>query len=544
MLEELRARDLALIEDVALELGPGMTVLTGETGAGKTVLLGALKLLLGDRADAGAVRTGAPEAVVEGRFVAGDRELVVKRRVSADGRSRCSIDGEMATVRMLAERIGPLVDLHGQHEHQALLSPATHVGFLDRWAGEAVGAALAGYRGALREWRAAAARVRDLEARVASAREELERSRHALAEIERVDPRPGEDEELERALPALRHADRLSASVSEALERIRGEGGAIDAVAVAAQVLERAAGIDDRLAELAERVREIAVLLDDVGIGLRDYREGIEHDPEALERTEARLAALNGLMKRFGPTLSDVIALRERAREVVEAAEDGAHAIDRARRDEEAARSALERAAERLATERAAAARSFTDALADRVGRLGMASARFEVATTELPFGSWSDNGSERLEFLYQPAPSSAPRPLSRIASGGEISRVMLAIKTVLGAADTVETLVFDEIDAGIGGRTALAVGELLAELARTHQVIVVTHLAQVAAFADAHFVVRRIETGPEVFTTVVPVEGDKRRAELARMLSGTVSETSLSHAGELLAAARGERSW
>lgn len=544
MLQELRARDLALIEEVGLELGPGMTVLTGETGAGKTVLLGALKLLLGERADVSAVRSGAPEAVVEGLFVAGGRELLVKRRVSADGRSRCSIDAEMATVGMLAERIGPLVDLHGQHEHQALLSSVTHVGFLDRWAGTRVAEALMAYREDLSRWRAAEACVRDLEARIATERDELDRLRHTLAEIDRVDPRPGEDEELEAALPALRHADRLSAVVSEAIERIRGDGGALDTVALAAQALERTAGIDPRLDKLIERVREVGIVLDDIGIGLRDYREAIEHDPEALEQAEARFAALTGLMKRFGPTLADVIAHRERAREALDAAEGGEHALEEARREEATARTVLERSAAALARARAEAAESFVEALAKQVKRLGMPSACFEVAVTDLPFGSWGESGSQRLEFLYQPAPSSAARPLSRIASGGELSRVMLAIKTVLGAADTVDTLVFDEIDAGIGGRTALAVGELLAELSRTHQVIVVTHLAQVAAFADAHFVVRKIEEGPGVFTTVVPVEGEERIAELARMLSGTVSETSLRHAGELLAAARGETAW
>ena len=535
VLEELHVRNLALIKEAWLEFGPGMTALTGETGAGKTALLGALKLLLGERADSGAVRAGESEATVEGRFLAGGDELIAKRRVSADGRSRCTLDDEMATVGALAQRVGPLVDLHGQHEHQALLSAATHVGYLDRWAGDVAAAAVASYREALGAHRIALDARDMLANRLAEAARNADYLRFVAEEIGQVDPQPGEDVALEARLPSLQHGERLAEAAGEATQLLRGDVGALDRIATASAALAKVADIDPALDALSIRLADVAALGDDVSADLRAYRDSIEHDPDALDEVLSRLSAIRGLTKKYGPRLEDVLAVREEAREALAAHDAGEDAMAAAGDAVAAAERVLRDAAAALEKVRQDAAPGFVDALAAAVAELAMSATRFEVAIAPLTFDSWTADGPHRVEFLFAPAVGQPARPLARIASGGELSRVMLALKGVLGEADTVETLVFDEIDAGVGGATAIAVGRRLAELARGRQVVVVTHLAQVAAFADTQLVVSRSVDGDEAATSVTPVVGEDRVAEIARMLSGNDSDASLAHAAELL---------
>ncbi len=536
MLEELHVQDVALIEDAWIEFGPGMTVLTGETGAGKTALVGALKLLVGERADSTVVRSGASEALVEGRFrLAEGSEVVARRRLTADGRSKCTLDGSMATVGTLAETLGPLVDLHGQHEHQSLLAPGRHVAYLDRFAGTEGARALTAYR----EARAAHVAARDelarLERMLAEAEQKADYLRFVLSEVERVDPAPGEDEEIERRLPALTHAERLSEAARALQAALRAEGGAIDAAAGGLVALERVAGLDPELDALAGRVRSLLAEGEDISAEARAYAESVEFDPVVLEEQQTRLAAISGLKKKYGPSLEAVFAARDEARATLAAVESGDAGVERARTLVETAGERLRERAGALASARRVAADGFMTALAEAVEGLHLAGSRFEVAFDELPFESWTADGSERVEFLFAPAPGEPARPLARIASGGELSRVMLAIKGVLGRADDVPVLVFDEVDAGIGGATGLAVGARLASLAPEHQVLVITHLPQVAAFADQHLVVRKRDDGERTVTTVEPVTGEERVAEVARMLSGSVSDASLTHARELL---------
>ncbi len=539
MLEEIHVRDLALIEESWLEFGPGMTVLTGETGAGKTALLGALKLLLGERADSASVRAGAAEALVEGRFRSEGTEMVVKRRVSADGRSRCVLDGEMATVGTLAQRVGPLVDLHGQHEHQALLSPASHVQYLDAWAGVRVSALSADYRDALASFRDARERLAEYRAQLDQAAHDADYLRFVADEIAKVDPQEGEDAALEARLPALVHAERLSAAASEAARLLRGEGGASDHVAQAQAALSRVTGIDPGLDAIGDRLAEVYALVDDVGAAARAYRDSVEHDPAAMDAVQSRLSELTGLMRKHGPTLDAVLARRDEIAQSLGALETGEDELNSRTAALAESETRLRDAARELDAARVAAAPGFVGALQGATADLAMEGARFEVSFVELDFDAWNSAGPSRVEFLYAPAAAQPARPLARIASGGELSRVMLALKGTLGAADDVETLVFDEIDAGIGGATASSVGRRLAELARTHQVIVVTHLAQVAVFADAHLVVRKTVVGDQASTDVSVVSGDERLAEVARMLSGSDSEASRAHARELVSAAR-----
>lgn len=536
MLEELHVADLALIEDARLEFGHGLTVLTGETGAGKTVLVGALKLLLGERADPSLVRAGAEEALVEGRFVVDGSEHTARRRVSGEGRSRCYLDGEMSTVTALAATLGPAVDLHGQHDHQALLSPASHAAHLDRFAGTDASSALQGYRDA---WADHAMAMHERDALVEAMRDS-ERSADYLAfqvsEIEAVGPIQGEDDEIGRRLPMLRHGERLAEAASTAFRLLRSDGGASDEVGEALAALGVVAGLDPALDELAAQVADAAALLDDAGARVRDYGEGVAHDPEALNEAEARLAALSTLKRKYGPTLDGVLAARTEAAAKLEAIGSGERGLQAAEDRVSKADESVRDAASCLSAVRAAAMPVFVSRLVESARDLALPSARFEVLLEELPRGAWTVGGPQRVEFLFSSTVGEPLRPLARIASGGEISRVMLALKGVLGAADVVPVLVFDEIDAGIGGTAALAVGRRLAALAERHQVLVVTHLAQVAAFADHHLVVEKSESGGRASTDVRPVTGDARVGEIARMLSGSDTATGLAHARELLA--------
>ena len=537
MIDELHVRDVALIRDASLAPSAGLTVLTGETGAGKSALLSAIKLLVGERADAGAVREGADGLEVEGRFYVrgGDPDgCVVSRRVGADGRGRVRIDGRMGSVRELAEGVGATVDLCGQHEHQRLLQVQTHVEMLDAWVGEACAEALSRYREALAAAAEAAReldRVRELSRTGAAALEEAE---FVCRRIDEVDPAKGELADLEAKLPRAEHGDALMRSALGAREALAGEGGALDAIRDAASEVDDALRYDDALSKHADVLRSALLDLEDVAAELRDYADELDFDPEELERMRARWSELQGLLRSYGPTMADVFARRDEARGVVEAASDGGAAVERAQNAADAAEARLADAARALDDVRREAAPRFSAAVSEQMARLEMGSAELEVAFERLPRAEWSRRGPSRAEFLYRPGAGLSARPLRRIASGGEVSRVMLALKVVLGESDSAETLVFDEVDAGVGGATAVALAGVLADLARTHQVIVVTHLAQVAVAADEHYLVSK-SAGDVPETTLTPIRGEERVREVARMLSGDTGEASLAHARELL---------
>lgn len=539
MLTDLHVRNLALVEDVWLEFGPGLTVLTGETGAGKTVLVTALKLLLGERAESALVREGAAEALVEGTFVIDGREVVVKRRVGAEGRSKCTVDGEMATVTMLGELLGGHVDLHGQHEHQALLSPSRHAGYLDRFLGAEAAVATAGYESAWRHLVTARRRRDELETALADRDRRADYLRFQLADIDAVGPRAGEYEDLEARLPRLRHGERLQAAAGIAWGALKDEDCASDRLSSAIASLAAAQGLDPALDALGQAVRELDVELQDVAASLRSYLETVEHDPAALDDTERRLHRLTDLMRKYGGDMDGVLRAREEAERELELIDAGEEGLEQTRAAVAEAETALRAAARQLVAVRAAGAGHFTEQLRVAAADLSLPNATFAVARTSLPFESWTADGPERVEFLFASGAGESPRPLARVASGGEVSRVMLALKGVLGSADAVPVLVFDEVDAGIGGATALAVGRRLAALASDRQVLVVTHLPQVAAYANAHIVVTKDETGTRTITTATAIDGDAIVIEVARMLAGGSSETGLAHARELLASAR-----
>ncbi|MEY8561670.1 DNA repair protein RecN [Eggerthellaceae bacterium 3-80] len=599
MIDEIQVENVALIREATLEPAPGLTVLTGETGAGKTALLSALKLLMGERADKSAVRDGEGALSVSGRFFltasheigeadgfdeaggfdeadesgelgeadglgeagdagatngsaeageakarqAGDAEpatkdaeFVVTRRVSSDGRSRVNINGHMASVTQLAETIAPTVDLCGQHEHQQLMKPASHLRILDSWAAETINQPLQAYQVAFAEAQAAAKEL----ARVLAAGQEssakLDEARFILKRIDEVQPRPDEYEELMASLSKAEHAEALALATNTAAELLSGDDGATDLLARAINELDGVADFDEQLKACAESLREAGYILEDVARETRIYCDGIDFDGESLAADQERMSLLQGLLRTYGPRMEDVIATRDQAAELISLVDDAAERENAARKAQAQAEEALAAAAHELADARRKAAPQFARAVCDQLARLEKGGAKLTCEIADLPRDQWTKHGSVAVEFLFQPGKGMQARPLVRIASGGEVSRVMLAIKVVLGQADHVDTLVFDEVDAGVGGSTAVALADVLADLALTHQVIVVTHLAQVAVRGDIHYVVEKVSAKngiPE--TKLRALSSDDRPAEIARMLSGEVTDASLAHAREML---------
>lgn len=551
MIDEIQVENLALIREASLTPARGLTVLTGETGAGKTALLSALKLLMGERADKSAVREGADALTVSGRFFGvdvaeggctpdEDGEVVAIRRVTADGRSRVTLDGHMASVGELSQVIAPAVDLCGQHEHQRLMKPAEHLRMLDAWADTGVAVAREAYQEAFAQAKEAEAELARVRAAGEASSARLDEARFALRQIDAVDPREGEYEEIAAELARSEHAESLATAADAAHAMLSGDGGALDALGSAISTLEGAARFDESLGAYAESLREAGYVIEDVAREARDYRDAVEFDPDLLAEKQERMAAMQGLMRAYGPRLEDVLARRAEAAELVSLVDDAAEREAAAKRAMDEAESCLADAAQALAAARSQAAPRFAAAVTAQMARLEMGGAQLVCAAEDLPRESWTRAGSQSIEFLFRPGSGMQARPLARIASGGEISRVMLAVKVVLGQVDEVDTLVFDEVDAGVGGSTANALAEVLADLAKSHQVIVVTHLAQVAVRGQAHYIVRKVEGADGVpETDLHELSAEERPAEIARMLSGDATETSLAHAKEMLSNAK-----
>ena len=551
MIDEIQVRNLALIKQASLVPAPGLTVLTGETGAGKTALLSALKLLMGVRADKDFVRDGEQSLEVSGRFFGlanaegpdGDKEasdeLVAARRVSSDGRSRVTLDGRMASVRELAARVASTIDLCGQHEQQQLMKPTAHVRMLDAWAGEAVAMPQNAYKQAFSQAKAAAEELDHVLNAGAASSAKLDEARFTLQRIDAVGPREGEYEELSACLARAEHAEALALAANRAHEALGGDEGAIDLLNSAIAALDEGGRFDADLSALADSLREAGFALEDVARSARDYRDGVEFDPEALEQDQERMSALQGLLRAYGPRMVDVLAARDEAADLVSAVDDAAERERAARKKVDAAEQKLASAAQALDQARRTAAPQFAEQVTAQMSRLEMGGAELLCEVRPLPRESWTQAGPSEVEFLFRPGAGMQARPLARIASGGEVSRVMLAIKVVLGQADSVDTLVFDEVDAGVGGSTAVALADVLVDLARTHQVIVVTHLAQVAVRGNAHYTVNKVAgTDGKPQTNLQQLSAEQRPAEIARMLSGDATQASLAHAREMLEAA------
>jgi DNA repair protein RecN (Recombination protein N) len=541
MLRELHISGLGVIADLEVELTPGLNVLTGETGAGKTMVTVGLLLALGERGSASLVREGAPAARVQARFDATDDagewaedgEVIMARSIARDGRSTARIGGQLATASALAELGAGLVEHHGQGQTQRLLASAVQTGFLDRYAGDAHLVALGGYREVHDRWRATRAALDALREAARGRERELDLLAYQVNEIEAIGPRVGETEELSSEERRLAHVERLTEQASAAEHALTGEEGIADAASALASVLEGAAELDPSSAEVAERAGGLAAEIAELARDVRAYREALVPDPERLEAVRERIAGLKGLQRKYGPTDADVCAFLAEASEQLRTLSG---ADDRIVELEADVATLSEHARERAATVsagRSRAAITVQRAVQAELEELGMPGARFEVRLVTLD--EPGPVGAERAELWFSASPGQPARPLAKAASGGELSRVMLACRSVLADLDDVGTLVFDEIDAGIGGQAGLAVGRRLARLASGRQVLVVTHLPQIACFADRHLRVTKDDGTASVDLLDVP----GRAEELSRMLAGLAgSDSAVTHAGELLAEA------
>jgi DNA repair protein RecN (Recombination protein N) len=558
MLRELRIENLLLIERAELRLGEGLNAITGETGAGKTVLAHSLDLLMGGKAKANVVRPGADEAWVEGvfdlpaqllaepelaelaaRLPEGAEEVVLGRRVSASGRTSAFVAGRAATAADLKLLGGRLVAFFGQHEHRKLTISSAQLEILDGFAGAAHLELRERYRGAHRETLALAAELAELREREGSRERDLDLYRYELSEIEAVAPDPEESAGMAAQRERLRHAEGLREAAAGAHGALVGDeadgGGAAAVLARAESLLNGAAGLDPRLDAIAERVAALGVELTDAGSELRDYAEGLDADPATLLAIEERLEALDRLERKHGGSVESVLAHAERCREEIarlEGAETRSAEAEAALAAAEARRAEL---AEQLSTGRSAAAQPLEARVAAELERLSMAGATLEVVLEPHPDG-FGPVGSETVELRVAPNPGIEAAPLRDAASGGELSRVMLALSG-LGQAGAAGTVVFDEIDAGIGGNTARVVGERLRALGAEQQVICITHLPQVASLADTHFRLEKDTATEQALARVEKLDGEAVVAEIRRMLGGE-SAAATKHARELLAAA------
>lgn len=576
VLAEMRIQGLGVIEEAALELHPGFTVVTGETGAGKTMVVTGLHLLSGGRSDASKVRAGAAKAIVEGRFadVAGEQALkilsdagsdadedgsvIAVRSVSADGRSRAHLGGRSVPVGVLGELSEQILAVHGQNDQLRLLRPAEQRAVLDRFAGDSVAEPLTAYRRVRQEWLAVARELTERRARSRELAQQADLLRHGLTEIEAVDPSPGEDVELTEQVRRLAAVDELRDAATAAQLAIVGsaEGdpdlpGVLGLLAEARRRL--GAAEDATLRDLEPRLSEASVLLGEVGRELTSYLDMLDADPERLEAILARQAELKKLTRKYAADVDGVLAWADEARARLAGMDTSEEALEKLAARRDALAGELAEYAARLSAARRAAAAELAKRITGELAGLAMGQATVEVTVrgreadpaekTALTVDGRTlvagPDGVDDVELLLRAHAKAPALPVHKAASGGELSRVMLATEVVLAHADTVQTLVFDEVDAGVGGRAAVEIGRRLARLARTHQVLVVTHLPQVAAFADRHLMVDKGTADGVTRSGVRTLDGDERVTELARMLAGLDdTATGRAHAEELLHAA------
>jgi len=573
----MRIRGLGVIDDAVLPLGPGLTVVTGETGAGKTMVVQGLNLLFGGRSDSGRVRPGVDRALVEGRLVlapghpaldraadAGaeldDGALLISRSVGADGRSRAHLGGRSVPVGVLGELADHVIAVHGQSDQQRLLKPTEQRTALDRFAGAQVLSLREQFAGLWVQWRDVRAVLQQLRDEASERTREAELLRLGLAEIEAAAPVKGEGVALAAEIERLANADDLRAAAARAQQALTGDESsseAVDALQLvvgARRVLEPATRHDAELAALAARLREVGLLLADVGGELASYLACIDADPVRLSVAQDRLAVLTALVRRHtAEDVDGVLAWAQTASTRLLELDGADDRIAALQQQDAALEVSLGALAADLSAARAAAALTFGEAVSGELTALAMPHAVVSAVVSQreapdgLPVGdrvlAVGADGVDEVEMLLEPHPGAPARALHKGASGGELSRVMLAVEVVFAGSDPVPLMVFDEVDAGVGGRAAVEVGRRLARLARDHQVVVVTHLPQVAAFADRHLLVVKADDGTVTRSGVALLDDEARVVELSRMLAGVDSGLSRGHAEELLAAASADRS-
>ena len=561
MLTTLDIRNIALIDRLTLELEPGLNVLTGETGAGKTIIIDSLDLALGGRADRELIRTGAEQAEVQALFTLDesndelcdildelgvdydDGQLLITRQLSSNGRNTIRVGDRLASLSQLKQITACLVEMHGQHEHQSLTDERQQLRYLDAFARHELDELKAAVARQYAVWRDLRSRIRALNVDEHESARRVELLKFEQKELEALKLKPGEDERIEARLSEMRINAKSSDALTEAYAALDGDSiSALDQLRRAANALGQIVDMGENYEQLSTRLSDMLYQLEDAAFEVHALRSSQEYDPQLMDRMERRLSALNNAKARYGPTLGDVIAKYESIGEELEQIADAKRQVKVYVEQLKKEQSALIRLCERLTQARRDAAERFALKLKEHLKDLGMARVSFNVDVQEHRQASaLSPLGWDTVEFTMSANAGEAPRPLSKIASGGELSRTMLALKAIAADADSIGTMIFDEIDTGISGRITQAVGEKLASIARTRQVIAITHQAQLAALADAQYLVEKRERDGRVFTSVRRLNEEERVSELSRIMGGD-DEASLNHARSMLSSARQRR--
>ncbi|KEO83279.1 DNA repair protein RecN [Tumebacillus flagellatus] len=573
MLMELTVRNFALIEEVHLSLESGLNILTGETGAGKSILLDAMSLILGGRASSDSVRQGAAKATIEALFaVPASKEflelceeygidldeenesVLISRELSAAGKNVCRVNGRMVTVQMLRRFGQYLMSMHGQHEHQTLTDPHEQLALIDAFGGDKLLELRAAVAESFQKYHDARRKLREAQVGEQERIQRLDIAQFQLSEIQEAKLRPGEDADLEEERKKLAHAEKLFAAANASYERLYTGAGrntsALDQLNQTIVDLEGAARYDESLVATLELIKTALVHVEEAAHNLRDYRDEVEFNPDKLSQLDDRLNVLRRLRKKYGDTVEEILAYRDKLAADLEALENHEENLERLSRELDRAGKVLAKNAVALSKARRGASERLAKAVMGELSELMMPNTQFAISFTQiqeedgLPIGERrvhvSEAGIDRVEFLFSPNVGESLRPLAKIASGGELSRTMLALKTLLADADDVGTLIFDEVDTGISGRAAQAVAEKLSVVSAKRQVICVTHLAQVSSMADTHYLIEKSLEDGRTRTRVYPLDDEQRVQEVARMISGTeLTPTTLRHASEMLERAR-----
>ena len=537
MIDELHIQNLALIKDVRLRPACGLTVLTGETGAGKTALLSAVKLITGERANFASIREGSTDLRVEARLIFDDNtdnDIVIVRTLDTSGRSRITLNDHMVSLAGLTKSVAPSIDICNQHEHQKLLQSHYQAQILNEWASSNILPAQQHYREAYVQYSMLANQLAELTNQTSEIQEKLDALQFMLARVAELNPQRGEYEQLQQDCARAEHAQDLMEALYTARSELIDEDKARDSASTAQEALASACAYDETLAPLADRLAACVAEMEDISDEIRHHLDDVECNPEVLNDMQQRLRNFQQIMRSYGPRMEDVFQKVDDARAYLAAHDRGDEHICELKREVQSAHERLVLAAQELFNAQKKSAPQLAQRMNDILATLAMASSKITVRVALLDEKFWNDTSATSVEFLYQSGKSLTPHPLKKIASGGEISRVMLACKVVLQESEHTSTLVFDEVDAGVGGSTAQSLARLIKKLSRVHQIIVVTHLAQLAVYADKHYVVSKEGTDcPQ--TLITEVKDEARVLEIARMLSGDVSDISCEHARQMI---------
>lgn len=561
MLLHLHIENYALIQELSIEFAPGLNILTGETGAGKSIIIGAMNLVLGERADRELIRSGSETAAVQALFDCKDKDnirrllneqgipmeedgtVLLARNLSLNGRNTCYINGTMVTLSVLKEAGGYLVDVHGQHEHQSLLRRDTHRDVLDGLGGAEFSLQKERVRLAYDRWNALYQEILRLTGIGPEGERKKDVYQYQIEEIEKAELRPGEEEELRQEYAILQNAEKIILHIEAAYEALSGGAdrqAVMDGVGGVMEDMNQIRGFSETLAEIAADAESVYYQVEGLADRIREARDAMEFDRGRQEEIEERLAWLSTLKRKYGDSVEEILSFYERIRSEYDDLIHNEEKLGKAQAQESAAKTAYREQADALSRMRKKIAEGLSESILGQLRVLGMEKTRFAVANpawegTDIETLHWGSDGYDELEFIISTNPGEPMCPLAKIVSGGEMSRLMLAFKTILAETDAIPVLIFDEIDTGISGRMAQAVAEKMADIARYHQVICITHLPQISAMADRHYLVSKRETGGRTVTALIPLSEDAAIGETARMLGGReVTDLGLESAGEL----------